>query len=136
MTTRGIREGEVDGKDYYFVSEEEFLRQVEAGNLLEYARFVGNYYGTPLDKVQKELEEGNEVTHILGQFFNSLERGLNKTLWHEQPKKRDFEHWFALKYASFKENAGFIGRSLSYGLILFCIGLCVTLIYLLVSTVL
>ena len=61
MTTRKMREGEVEGKDYYFVSEEEFLRQVEAGNLLEYAKFVGNYYGTPLDKIVNELEVGNEV---------------------------------------------------------------------------
>lgn len=61
MTTRKMREGEVDGKDYYFVTEEEFLKQIEDGNLLEYARFVGNYYGTPLDKVQQELEVGNEV---------------------------------------------------------------------------
>ena len=61
MTTRQIRPGEVDGKDYYFVTEEEFLHQIEKGNLLEYARFVGNYYGTPLDKIEKMLDEGNEV---------------------------------------------------------------------------
>ena len=61
MTTRKIRPGEVDGKDYYFVSEEEFLHQIEKGNLLEYARFVGNYYGTPLDKIEEMLEDGSEV---------------------------------------------------------------------------
>ena len=61
MTTRQIRPGEVDGKDYYFVTEEEFLNQIEKGNLLEYAKFVGNYYGTPLDKIQAMLDEGNEV---------------------------------------------------------------------------
>ncbi len=61
MTTRKIRPGEVDGKDYYFVTEEEFLNQIEKGNLLEYAKFVGNYYGTPLDKIQAMLDEGNEV---------------------------------------------------------------------------
>lgn len=86
--------------------------------------------------IEGELEEGNEVTHMLGQFFDHLEAALNKSFWRSQPRKRDFEHWFALKYASFKENAAFIGRSLSYGLIIFCIGLCATLIYLLVSTVL
>lgn len=61
MTTRKPREGEVNGKDYYFVSREEFERQIAAGNLLEYAEFVGNYYGTPKDKVEKQLKSGKEV---------------------------------------------------------------------------
>lgn len=61
MTTRKPRDGEVDGSDYYFVSEEEFERQIENDNLLEYAKFVGNYYGTPFDKVEEQLEKGNEV---------------------------------------------------------------------------
>lgn len=61
MTTRKPRDGEVDGSDYYFVSEEEFERQIENDNLLEYAKFVGNYYGTPFDKVEEQLENGNEV---------------------------------------------------------------------------
>ena len=61
MTTRAPREGEVDGVDYYFVSKEEFLNQIEKGNLLEYAEFVGNMYGTPKDKVEEKLANGNEV---------------------------------------------------------------------------
>ena len=61
MTTRKPRDGEVDGADYYFVSQEEFERQIENDNLLEYAKFVGNYYGTPFDKVEEQLEKGNEV---------------------------------------------------------------------------
>lgn len=61
MTTRKPRDGEVDGSDYYFVSQEEFERQIENDNLLEYAKFVGNYYGTPYDKVEEQLERGNEV---------------------------------------------------------------------------
>lgn len=61
MTTRKPRDGEVDGSDYYFVSQEEFERQIENDNLLEYAKFVGNYYGTPFDKVEEQLEKGNEV---------------------------------------------------------------------------
>jgi len=61
MTTRKPREGEVDGVDYYFVSHEEFERQIADGNLLEYAEFVGNYYGTPKDKVEELLNQGKEV---------------------------------------------------------------------------
>ena len=61
MTTRAPRPGEVDGVDYYFVSREEFERQIAAGNLLEYAEFVGNYYGTPKDKVEEQLNKGKEV---------------------------------------------------------------------------
>lgn len=61
MTTRAPREGEVDGVDYYFVTKEEFLRQIDNGNLLEHAEFVGNMYGTPKDKVEEKLELGHEV---------------------------------------------------------------------------
>ena len=61
MTTRAPRPGEVDGVDYYFVSREEFEKQIAAGNLLEYAEFVGNYYGTPKDKVEEQLNMGKEV---------------------------------------------------------------------------
>ncbi|MBR4026772.1 MAG: sodium:proton antiporter [Lachnospiraceae bacterium] len=80
---------------------------------------------------ETELEEGNEVTHVVGRFFNTLERLLNQTIWKNHPQKEDFEHRFALLYSSFKENIGFIGRSLSYGLILFSVGMCGVLIYLL-----
>ena len=48
MTTRKPREGEVDGVDYYFVSEEEFESRIKQGRFLEFARFVGNYYGTSI----------------------------------------------------------------------------------------
>ena len=61
MTTRLPREGEVDGVDYYFVTREYFEKQIEAGNLLEYAEFVGNYYGTPKDKVEEKLAAGYDV---------------------------------------------------------------------------
>lgn len=61
MTTRNIRPGEVNGKDYYFVSREEFEQRIEDGKFLEHAEFVGNYYGTPLDKVNEQLDNGKEV---------------------------------------------------------------------------
>lgn len=61
MTTRKPRTGEVDGVDYYFVTEEEFKKGIEDNRFLEYANFVGNYYGTPKDKVEEQLAKGNEV---------------------------------------------------------------------------
>lgn len=61
MTTRKPRVGEVDGREYYFVNEEEFKENINNGNMLEYARFVNNYYGTPKDKVNEQLEAGKEV---------------------------------------------------------------------------
>ena len=79
-----------------------------------------------------ELEEGNALTHVIGVFLNGLENLLNKTVWKDHEHKKDLEHWFVLQYAAFKENATVIGRSLSYGLVLFCIGLCATLLYLLI----
>lgn len=61
MTTRKPRPNEVEGKDYFFVNEETFLHHVENHDLLEYAQFVGNYYGTPRFYVEKLLEEGKNV---------------------------------------------------------------------------
>ena len=61
MTTRKQREGEVDGVDYYFRSREEFEAMIEAGEMLEYAEYVGNYYGTPLTYVNQTLDEGKDV---------------------------------------------------------------------------
>ncbi|MDE7212977.1 MAG: guanylate kinase [Anaeroplasmataceae bacterium] len=61
MTTREKRPGEVEGVDYYFVSKDEFKKRKAAGKFLETAEFVGNYYGTPLDKVNEQLDLGNEV---------------------------------------------------------------------------
>ena len=61
MTTREPREGEVHGKDYYFVTREVFLESVEAGNFLEYATVFDNLYGTPKDMVMNRLERGRNV---------------------------------------------------------------------------
>ncbi len=61
MTTRAPRAGEIDGVDYYFVSKEVFLERIKNNQFLEWAEFVGNYYGTPRDKVEAQLEEGKEV---------------------------------------------------------------------------
>lgn len=61
MTTRNPREGEVDGVDYFFRSREEFEEMIGQGKLLEYAEYVGNYYGTPLDYVNATLDAGRDV---------------------------------------------------------------------------
>lgn len=61
MTTRKPRPMEVDGQDYFFVDEETFEKNVESGNLLEHASFVGNHYGTPRDYVEKLRNEGKNV---------------------------------------------------------------------------
>ena len=61
MTTRNPRPGEVNGREYYFVSKEEFQKNIDNGNLLEWAEFVGNRYGTPRDKVEKMRDEGKNV---------------------------------------------------------------------------
>ena len=61
MTTRKPRDSEIDGIDYMFVSEEDFLDAVENGELLEYARYGVNYYGTPKGPVDKWLEDGHIV---------------------------------------------------------------------------
>ena len=56
MTTRKPRAGEIEGVDYYFVTKEEFVKRIKANKFLEYAQFVGNYYGTPADKIDQLLE--------------------------------------------------------------------------------
>ena len=60
-STRQKSEQEIDGRDYWFVSKEEFQRRIDKGLLLEYAEVFGNFYGTPKDKVDQALAEGKAV---------------------------------------------------------------------------
>jgi guanylate kinase len=60
-TTRPIREGEIDGVHYHFVTKEEFQKDIENDNFLEYALVHGNYYGTSLKLVQDALHDGKLV---------------------------------------------------------------------------
>lgn len=61
MTTRAPREGEEDGKAYFFRSEKEFLNLAENGGFLEHAAYCGNRYGTPKKFVEEKLSEGRDV---------------------------------------------------------------------------
>ena len=62
-TTRAPRPGEVDGREYFFVTHDRFAEMVDNNELLEHASFVGNHYGTPRSQVEKRLEQG--ITVIL-----------------------------------------------------------------------
>ena len=66
MTTRQPRPGEVNGKDYFFVSKEEFEQHIREGQMLEYAKYVDNYYGTPLKYIWKSST--NESTKLSARF--------------------------------------------------------------------
>ena len=60
-TTRGPRDGEVDGREYFFLSREKFEKMIANNELIEYAKYVENYYGTPRAYVEKMLDEGKDV---------------------------------------------------------------------------
>ncbi len=60
-TTRNPRPGEVDGREYFFLSKEEFEKMIAKDELIEYAKYVENYYGTPKAYVEQKLAEGKDV---------------------------------------------------------------------------
>ncbi|MDO4297645.1 MAG: guanylate kinase [Lachnospiraceae bacterium] len=60
-TTRTPREGEVDGREYFFKSRDEFETLIAEDRLIEYAEYCGNYYGTPRDYVEDQMEQGRDV---------------------------------------------------------------------------
>lgn len=60
-TTRTPREGEVDGVNYFFKTREQFEEMIKNDQLLEWAEYVGNFYGTPVDYVEKTLSEGKDI---------------------------------------------------------------------------
>ena len=61
MTTRQPRNGEVNGEDYFFVTRDEFETEIANGDMLEYAEYVGNYYGTPKKFIDQTLAAGRDV---------------------------------------------------------------------------
>lgn len=60
-TTRSPRKGEVDGEDYFFVTREQFEERINNGDMLEYAQYVNNYYGTPKSFIDQRLASGRDV---------------------------------------------------------------------------
>ena len=60
-TTRAPRKGEEHGREYFFISKDEFEKMIAKGDLIEYARYVENYYGTPRAYVEQKLDEGKDV---------------------------------------------------------------------------
>lgn len=63
-TTRAPREGEVDGREYYFISREEFLSRIRENDFLEYDEHFGNFYGTPRSYVERQLKSRSVVLEI------------------------------------------------------------------------
>lgn len=61
MTTRSPRPGEQNGREYFFVSREEFEDQIEHGGLIEHASYCGNYYGTPRAYVEEQMAAGRDM---------------------------------------------------------------------------
>lgn len=65
MTSRTIRDGEKDGVNYYFKTKEEFEIEIEKGNLLEWAKYNENYYGTPKSEVKNRINNGKNVILVI-----------------------------------------------------------------------
>ncbi|MBX7110675.1 MAG: guanylate kinase [Dehalococcoidia bacterium] len=76
MTTRAPRPGEVDGRDYVFVTPEEFRRRIDAGELLEHAFIYGNLYGLPRTQLEQALDRGDAVVRVDVQGVASLRKLL------------------------------------------------------------
>lgn len=60
-TTRAPREGEVDGREYHFVTREKFLQMIESGDMLEHAEYSGNFYGSPKSFIEQQRKNGHDV---------------------------------------------------------------------------
>lgn len=82
-------------------------------------------------KLPHELEEGTFLTHVIGMQLDKLIHLLNRTLWKKSPHEEGYEHKLAMKHEEITEDNTIIGRSMSFGLLLFSTGLILTLIYLL-----
>lgn len=82
-------------------------------------------------KLPHELPEGNILTHAAAIVTQDIVWALNHTILINRPIRKKFDHWYAIHWEEYAENSQIIGRSLSYGLMLFCAGLVLTIVYLL-----
>ena len=81
-TTRSPRPGETDGVNYFFISREKFEEMIEKGELLEYASYVENYYGTPRFYVERMMAEGRDVLlEIDIQGAMNIRKACRKQSW-------------------------------------------------------
>ena len=64
-TSRGMREGEKEGVNYYYLTEEEFKKKIDEDYFLEYTNYAGNFYGTPKEHIKKHLEKGIDVIFLI-----------------------------------------------------------------------
>lgn len=76
-TTRPPREGEIDGRDYYFLSEQEFMRRVLSGAFLEYANVYGKHYGSPLSEIMRAGKEAKRLIIVVDTVGCLSIRALN-----------------------------------------------------------
>lgn len=83
-------------------------------------------------RLPHELEEGTAITHAIGSFMDMVSRLLNRTVRRKHPKKVSYEHKLAILNDELSENNTIIARSLSFGLMMFSLGLLLTLVYLLI----
>ena len=93
-TTRPPRDGEIEGVSYYFVTRDEFLKMVTGGGLLEYAEYVGEYYGTPKKPVYESLENGKNVLldiEVLGALQVKAKEPEAVTIFIAPPDMRELE---------------------------------------------
>lgn len=80
-TTRAPRKGERDGKDYFFISKEEFQRRIKEGSFLEYAKVFDNFYGTGKDFVLEKLRQGKDVLLCIDvQGASQIKRNFPKAI--------------------------------------------------------
>ena len=81
-TTRPMRSGEKEGVNYFYLTREEFERRIQAGEILEYAEYCENYYGTPKSEVDKRINNGTTVI-LVSHSIEQIERMCNKVAWLE-----------------------------------------------------
>ena len=80
-TTRQKRSTEIEGKDYYFVSEDKFKRMIQEEKFVEWAIVHGNYYGTSKDELERKTKEGDLLLDIDVQGAEQIRKGLKETIF-------------------------------------------------------